>query len=334
MIIRETHTSARPSVVRIAVRRILASIPILFGMVTAVFMIAHILPGDPAAMFLSPTLPSAVAESARQSFGLDQPLTTQFGIWVSHALTLDFGISFSTNRNVSALIAEAFPVTLTLGLAAFVTQVALGIGIAVSSARRAGTTMDRFFSAGGLLLYATPTFVFGIVLVSVFAFGLRIFPSAHWSSLTHSGSSDFGVIIDRAWHLVLPVCTIAIPGAAGFSRYIRTNLLRVLERPFILAARSHGISERRILWKYALPPALIPAISLGGLELGTLLAGTVVTETLFALPGMGRLTVSAVLSRDYPLLIGCTIVSGCVVIVSNLLADILHSLLDPRTSSE
>jgi peptide/nickel transport system permease protein len=317
-----------------ALRRVFTSIPILFGMITAVFVIAHILPGDPAALFLSPTLPISVAESARRSFGLDQPIATQFFTWFTHALTWDFGISYSTNRTVSTLIAEAFPVTLTLGLSAFVIQVLLGVSLAVASVRRYGSILDRALSAGGLLLYATPTFVFGVFLVSVFAFGLHLLPSAHAFSSSADDVAFFSSLLDRILHLILPVSTIALPGATGFSRYIRTHLLRIMEKPFVLAARSHGISESRILWKYALPPALVPAISLGGLELGTLLAGTVVTETLFALPGMGRLTVSAVLARDYPLLVGCTIVSGCVVIASNLLADIAHSILDPRTRVE
>ncbi len=334
MISSRTYAAQRRPILLALLLRLAAAVPVLVGMVIAVFFIAHILPGDPFAHYVSPTLPAAVAEQARRAFGLDQPLGEQFLTWVRHVLVWDFGVSYTTHQSVLSMISQALPVSLILGSSAFIVQVLLALTMALVSVHRPGGRLDRFLSAGGMVLYATPSYFVGILLLAVFSFWLGILPSGHWQSVDASALPPLALFWDRAVHLVLPVAAIAIPRAAAFARYLRSSLLRTLERPFILAARSQGLPERSIIWNHALPNALMSAISLGGLELGTLLTGTLVTETLFAFPGMGRLTVTAVLSRDYPLLVGCTIVSGCLVIVANSIADVLHAALDPRVRTE
>jgi peptide/nickel transport system permease protein len=327
-------TTRTTSFARLVLRRLLAAVPILFGMVSLVFFIARIIPGDPAAVYLSPSLPPDVADAARRSFGLDQPFLIQYLTWLRHLLTWDFGVSFVTHRNVLSVIMDALPNSLLLGGTVFLTQTLLGIGAAVAAVRRPGSALDRTISAGGMALYVTPAFFLGSMLLAIFSYGLGLFPAAQMHSVSAYVFPPHRYIGDLLLHLALPALTVALPGAGGFARYLRTSLLQTLDRPFILAARSHGIPERKILLRHALPNAIIPAISLGGIEIGTLLTGTLVTEMLFAWPGMGRLTVGAVLARDYPLLVGCTVVSGCIVILSNLLADVVHAAVDPRSRME
>jgi peptide/nickel transport system permease protein len=327
-------TTRATSFTRLILRRLLAAIPVLFGMVTIVFFIARIIPGDPTAIYLDPSLPRNVTEAARHAFGLDRPLFSQYLIWLQHLLTWDFGVSFTTQRSVISTILDALPNSILLGGTVFVLQSVLGATAALLAVRHPGSRLDRTISASSTTLYVIPAFFLGTMFLAVFAYGLGWFPAAQMHSVEAYGYSAAESIADLLMHLFLPALTIALPGAGGFARYLRASLLDTLDRPFILNARSHGISESRILLRYAFPNAVIPAISLGGIEIGTLLTGTLVTEQLFSWPGMGRLTVLAVLQRDYPVLIGCTIVSGCVVILSNLLADIFHAAIDPRTRME
>ena len=330
MIARESRLKDHSSLAAFLIRRILTALPVLAGMATLVFLIARVLPGDPASLYLSPGISPAAADAARHSLGLDRPLVEQYGDWLHHVAVCDFGSSLVRQRRVSSLIADTLPNSLLLGGTAFLLELLLGTAAALAAARRPGSRIDGLVGGASMALYATPGFFLGTLLLIVFSYRLGWFPTAQMYSVGSSGLGPLDSFLDLGRHLILPALTSCIPGAAGFTRYLRSNLLQTLDRPFILAARSHGLSESKILLRYALPNAAIPAISLGGLEMGTLLTGTLVTETLFAWPGMGRLTVGAVLARDYPLLIGCTLVSGFIIIIANILADTVHAILDPR----
>jgi len=319
---------------KLITRRILAAIPILFGTVSLIFFVARILPGDPAAMFLSPKIPASALESARRDFGLDQPLLNQYGQWLSGLARGDLGYSFVAHQSVVNLVNEAFSNTLLLGLTALLLQLVLGLGLGLLAALKPHSFFDRALSSGGLVLYSLPTFWVGTLLLSLFAYQLELFPPSQMHMIGASALSPFSYALDVLKHLFLPAMTIALPASAGLGRYFRINLEHTLNQQYVSAAQSYGLTRPTILIRYALPNALMPIITLGGIEIGKLLSGALVTETLFAWPGMGRLIVTAVLARDYPLIVGCAVLSGVVVIVGNLIADVLHILVDPRVSME
>jgi peptide/nickel transport system permease protein len=315
---------------RLAAKRLASAIPLLFGLLTIVFIISRLAPGDPVARFLSPTVPAQVAEELRRQFGLDQPVLTQYLRWLSNAVQGNFGISFSHQRPVLQVIAEFLPNTVILAFAAIVLELALGILLGGLAVRHHNSLIDKAITNVGLVAYTLPTFWVGFVLLAVLSYSSGWFPSSQMHSVNSETLTQSSQLLDLLKHLVLPACTIAIPGGAGIARYFRSSLLKARGKEFITVARSMGVRERTIFLLYELPNALVPVITILGLEIGTLLAGAIVTETMFAWPGMGRLAVMAIFSRDYPLVLGCTLVSGVVVIVGNLCADLIYSVVDPR----
>ena len=315
---------------RLAAKRVASAIPLLFGLLTIVFLIAHLAPGDPVALFLSPTVSPQVAEELRKQFGLDEPLFVQYTDWLLNVLKGNLGVSFSHQRPVIEVIASFLPNTALLALTAIVIELVVGILLGGLAVRYHNSFLDKLVSNAGLVIYTLPTFWVGFLLLTVFAYALGIFPSSQMHSINSESLTTSGQLLDLLKHLILPACTIAIPGGAGLARYFRSSLLRVQREEYIIAARSLGIKETVIFFLYKLPNAIGPIITIIGLELGTLLAGAIVTETMFAWPGMGRLTIMAIFARDYPLVLGCTLISGVVVILGNLLADILYATVDPR----
>jgi peptide/nickel transport system permease protein len=315
---------------RLAAKRLASAIPLLLGLLTIVFLISRLAPGDPVVRFLSPTVPTQVADELRRQFGLDQPLLTQYLRWLSNAIQGNLGISFSHQRPVLQVIAAFLPNTVILAVAAIALELVFGIFLGGLATRFHNSLIDKAVTSIGLAAYALPTFWVGFVLLALFAYALGMFPSSQMHSINSDTLTHSSQLFDLLKHLVLPACTIAIPGGAGLARYFRSSLLRVRGEEYITVARSMGLSERAIFILYELPNALVPVITMLGLEIGTLLAGAIVTETMFAWPGMGRLAVMAIFSRDYPLVLGCTLVSGIVVIVGNLSADLVYSVLDPR----
>jgi peptide/nickel transport system permease protein len=315
---------------RLAVKRILVAVPLLFGLLTIVFLISRVAPGDPVSLFLSPTISPNVADELRRQFGLDRPILTQYADWLLSISKGNLGVSFVHQRPVVEVIGQFLPNTVLLAVSAIVIELFVGIFFGAWAARHQGSVVDRLISNATLVVYTLPTFWVGFILLAVFAYALGFLPSSQMHSIDSDSLSDVERIADVAKHLVLPACTIGIPGGAGIARYFRSSLMKVGGEDYILAARSMGLNRRTIFFRHELPNAIAPVITLLGLELGTLLAGAIVTETIFAWPGMGRLTVMAIFSRDYPLILGCTLVSGVVVIVGNLLADLLYAAVDPR----
>jgi peptide/nickel transport system permease protein len=242
----------------------------------------------------------------------------------------NFGSSFTYHRDVLSVIWEALPYTLTLAFCSIVVQIGGGMALALLTARFHGKRVGNVLSIVSLMTYTLPTFCVAYVLLQVFSYRLGIFPSSHIHSVNAAGLSAVSYFSDVLHHLMLPVATLAIPGAAGIARFLRTSILTVQEEKYVTVARSMGVSERRVFYSYVLPNAVSSLVTISGLEFGALLTGSLITETIFALPGMGRLIVTAVFSRDYPLIAGCTIAASLIYICINLCTDILHRLIDPR----
>jgi peptide/nickel transport system permease protein len=302
----------------------------LFGFVTLVFFLSRLLPGDPASLFLSPNIPTSVATELRRQFGLDQSYMEQYLRWIIGVSHGDLGYSFIHNMPVKDVLLRVFPNTLVLGFSAFVLELLIAVSLIFLALLYKGGWFDRAVSTLTLITYSLPTFWVGILLLWILSYALQIFPPSQMHSAGPGQEGPLAASADLLHHLVLPALTIAIPGAAGFARILRTSVDFTLSQEYTLAAISMGLSRPRILSGYVLRNSLSSVVSLLGVELGILFTGVLVTETLFSWPGMGRLAVMAVFARDYPLLMGCCVLTGCIVVVGNLAADIVHALIDPR----
>lgn len=320
------------------IKRLIQAVPLLLGVATVTFLIVHLAPGDPMDMFfdhryLGNTDPEVI-ELIRQKYGLDQPLHVQYVKWLGNLLQGDLGESFTHRRPVSALLAEAIPYTLQLTVLALLLDALVGIALGIFSAVKQYSVLDKTVTIGSLIIYSLPSFWLALMLVLVFSVNLGWFPTSQTRSLDYEFLSWFEKLADLAWHLVLPVFVLGIASAAGTARYMRSRLLEVLNEEYVLAARARGLKERAVILKHALRNALIPIITIYGLSLPSLLGGAVIIETIFALPGMGRLALLAVQARDYPVILAATMIAAVLTVIGNLVADVTYALVDPRVSYE
>jgi peptide/nickel transport system permease protein len=231
---------------------------------------------------------------------------------------------------VISVIGEYLPFTIIFALLSFIFQLTLAFFLALLSVRKLDGFVDRTISKLSLVVYAIPSFVIGISLILVFSVYFRIFPSSGLASFDSASFSFFQKLGDYAGHMVLPLITLSLGGTAVFYKYLRDNIVEIYNKPFVLNLRANGVSERKITIRHIIPNAIGPLISVAGVELGVLFGGALITEVIFSLPGMGRLTMNAILSRDYPLVIGCTFIAGMLVIISNFAADLLKAKIDKR----
>ncbi|GBD31430.1 MAG: peptide ABC transporter permease [Gemmatimonadales bacterium] len=317
-------------------RRLAQALLIALGVVTLTFILLHAAPGDPfAAAAESPYLSPQAIEQARRNYGLDRPLWVQYLRYVGNLARGDMGVSFSLHRPVSEALLDALPNTLLLAAAALILDFGLGITVGTLQGMRAGTRLDRTLSIVTLALFSTPVFWLGLMLLLVFSQTLGLFPVGGVTDpVLYPSLSPLGKLLDRLWHLCLPAWTLGLVGAAGTARYQRAAILEVVRQDFIRAARARGLSERAVAMRHALRNALLPTITLFGLTFPVLLSGAVLVETVFSWPGMGKLTVDAVLRRDYPLVLGATVLAALMVVLGNLLADLAYRVADPRTREE
>lgn len=283
------------------------------------------MPGDPTNLYFSPTIPTEVRESLKSQFGLDRPLVDQYVLWIRSAISGDFGVSFSRNTPVLEVVTEVFPNTMILASAALLLEVVFGVLLALFMFRFEGRRRDTFISNVLLMVYTIPSFWVGMILLIVFAYGLGILPASHMYT-----SDEYGSLADKLQHLVLPALAVSLPASAGFARYLRSSIQSVLKQDYVLAARSMGLPPGRVFFSYVFPNAAAPMVSMLGVEIGALFSGVLITEVLFSWPGMGQLTVNAIFSRDYPLVVGCTVVAGILVVLGNLVADVLNAAINPR----
>lgn len=307
-------------------RRLVQALPLLLGISAVVFTLIQMVPGGPEAALLSSGrfVDPSVVEAYRVKLGVDQPLPVQYARWLGTALSGDLGVSYSTTRPVLTMIVERLPATLELMLAAVLLAALGSFVIAVVCATRPHSWLDTLLMSSTFLGIAMPVFWLGLLLQLAFSVELGWFPI----SGTHTvGASS---LRDHLAHLVLPALVLASRYVASWSRYLRGGLMEALDSDFVRAARARGLTETRVLFSYALPVALPPVVSLVALGVADLVSGAVITETVFAWPGIGRLFVQAMFSRDTPLLMGVLLMGSFAVIVCNLVADLLYGALDPR----
>lgn len=312
----------------------LALLPILVWLVvTLTFIVVQLAPGTYADAIDNPRLTPAAREALRASYGLDQPPLTQYAHWLGAIVRGDLGVSFLFKQPVLELLLQALPLTLLLAGAALALDLVLGIVAAAFSARHAGRWLDRILTILSLGVYGLPSFWIAAMAVLLFSLHLGWFPASHLQSVGADQWSPAARWLDVARHLVLPASVLGIVGAASTARFLRASLLDVRKSTHITAARARGLSERRILWGHTLRPALGPLVTLVGLSLPVLVSGSVVVETIFSWPGMGRLMWQAATARDVPVVMGCTLVGATAVILGSLIADVLYAWVDPRVRS-
>lgn len=301
--------------IRLLTSRLLYTIPVLWLVVSVVFLLIHLVPGDPIQQMLGEGAAAADIQAARHAYGLDVPLGQQYVNYWKGVLHGNLGQSLRFNSSVSQLIASRYPFTLKLTLASLVVALILSIPAGVRSARRRNRWDDRGISFVSLLGLSFPNFALGPVLILFFAIYLGVLPV--------SGSGTWA-------HLVLPAVTMGGALAAILTRMVRTSMLEELGQDYIRTARAKGLPERTVVYRHALRNAMIPVMTVIGLQFGALLAGTIVTEKIFSWPGVGRLTIDAISSRDYYLVQGCILAIGLTYVAVNLLTDLLYSVANPR----
>lgn len=318
------------SMVRYLLKRLLSAVPILFGLVTLTFFLVHLAPGDPAAVYLSPDIAPEVAEQLAKRFGLNDPLHIQYLKWLGNLSRADLGISFRFHRPVAEVLAEAIPPTLLLSGSALIVELILGISLGLFMAAKRGTVLDSSLTVALLFFYSMPAFWLALLFVLVFSLQLGWLPSSQMHSLGAEFSPTLAYVIDLLKHMVLPVGVLAVRYTAVSARYMRAGVLETLTEPYILTARAKGLDEASVLKRHALRNASAAIVTISGLEFGFLLSGALIIEVIFAWPGMGRVIVDALFARDYPLIVGTTLVAGMMVLLGNLLADIALAVVDPR----
>lgn len=309
-------------------RRLLAAIPLTLGVTAFAFLLISSAPGDPIATLLlanDGNVDQSAIDARRSELGLDDALPVQYLRWVGRVVQGDLGRSFATGRPVARDVAQRLASTGRLVVASVLVAVTLGIAGGVAAAVRKGTWIDQTVTVAAFLSVATPPFFLGLALIYLFSLKLGILPTGGLGRLGGGGGP-----LDAVRHLVLPATVMALPLMAEVLRYTRGSMLDVLAFDFVRTAHGKGASPARVRYRHALRNALLPVITVTALAIPALLGGAIVTETVFQWPGLGTLTIEAVLQRDYPVILAVTLVSGVAVIVANLIADLAYAVADPR----
>jgi peptide/nickel transport system permease protein len=310
-----------------ALRRIVQMIPALILVSVAVFMIIHVIPGDPAEIVAGPNATDAQLEALTRQFGLDQPLGVQYVTWLRNALSGNLGNSFINNYPVNDLIAQRVPATLELALASALVVVLISFPLGILAALRPGSVIDFFSTLFSALSFAVPGFWLAIIFILVFSLRLQWLPP--------SGRPEFSEQpVEHIKALILPALTLGIGISAKVARYMRSSMLEVLDQDYVRTARAKGLREQVVIVKHVLRNALIPVVTVLGLQTGDLLSGAIIVESVFAWPGVGRLTVQAIGWRDYSLLQADVLYIVLTFMVINLLTDLTYGFIDPRIRYE
>jgi ABC-type dipeptide/oligopeptide/nickel transport system permease component len=305
--------------IRFLIRRLLLTIPVLLGVATLVFALIHLVPGDPVQAMLGDTASTQDVADLRTRLGLDRPLHIQYVAFLKGAATGDLGASLRTSQPVTAAILERLPATLELAVASMIVALLIAIPLGIVAAVRAGTVVDHAATTVALLGISIPNFWLGPLLAIVFSVLLGWLPVSGRGTLAH---------------LVLPAITLGAPLAAILARMTRASLLEELRELYVLAARARGVSRARAILAHAFRNSLIPIVTVVGLQCGAVLTGAVITETIFAWPGVGRLLIQSITFRDYPLVQGCILFIAVIYVSVNLAIDIAYGFLDPRIRYE
>jgi peptide/nickel transport system permease protein len=305
------------------VRRVLATIPVMGVVALFVFLLLRLTPGDPAAILAGDNATAAQLARIRASLGLNEPLYMQFITWIDKLLHGDLGVSLMSNVPVLKLIGQRIEPSISIALSTIILTVLIAVPLGVIAAWKRGTWIDRFVMGLSVIGFSVPVFVIGYVLIQIFAIDLRWLPVQGFKSIT----AGFGPFFQR---LVLPTLTLSFIYVALIARMTRAAMLDVMGEDFVRTARAKGVSETAVLLRHGLRNAAVPVITVIGSGFALLISGVVVTESVFNLPGIGRLTVDAVLSRDYPVIQAMILLTSLVYVTVNLLIDIAYTLLDPR----
>lgn len=298
---------------------------------TVNFMLVRAAPGDPVSVMAGEAGASDAqfVSQLRREFGLDQPLSTQLATYLGHVVRLDLGFSYRQQQPVAKLIADRLPATLLLTGSAFVLSLIFGVVLGALAARKAGSWLDSAITVVALVFYATPLYWLAMMAVLLFTVQMNWLPGFGYMTVG-SGLSGLSLAWDIAQHLVLPSLTLALFFMAVYARMTRASMLEVAQMDFVKTARAKGVKPGRIQRAHILRNALLPVVTLAGIQAGSMIGGAVLTETVFAWPGIGRLMFDALLQRDYNLLLGCFLVTAAMAILFNLITDLVYTLVDPR----
>ena len=310
-------------------RRIIQAVPIMVGIAVVSFLIVYLAPGDPVERFRTGRVSPETLRNIIAIYGLDKPLPEQFFKWFTNFVQFwrpdAWAYSFIDGLPVQQKIFERIPATLLLMGTSLLVTISIAIPIGILAAVKQYSLADKIITVLATIGYAVPSFWLGLMLLYVFSIQLRIFPLFGMQTRGREGD-----VFDLGWHLVLPVASLAIQQIAGWSRYMRSSMLEVLHHDYIRTAKAKGLPHDRVVLKHALRNALIPILTLIGLTVPSLLAGAVITESIFSWPGLGFLGVTSVVNRDYPTVLAFTMLGGALVLLGNLLADVLYAIVDPR----
>jgi peptide/nickel transport system permease protein len=316
---------------RFILRRLLQLIPLLIGISIITFALANLVPGSPVSglEFNPRTTPEDIAR-IKANLGLDEPVWKRYFIWIGNVVQGDLGISLRNFRPVRETIVEKLPNTLLLTGTALIISLLISIPIGVYGAVRRNSAFDNVSTAGAVAGFSVPTFWLGLMLILLFAvkfkeWGLPSFPAGGAYDLRGGGG-----FFDRVEHLILPAFAIAFVQMAAWTRYIRSQMLEVLNQDYMRTANAKGLRERVVIYRHGLRNAVLPLVTLLGIAIPDLFAGALIIENIFTYPGIGQLAFNAAINKDYPLIMGITLVAGTLVILGNLIADVVYSLLDPR----
>jgi len=314
------------------IKRTLLMIPILIGITVLSFGVMRLAPGGPAEaqMEFSARASAEARERLRKLYGADQPFYKQYATWLKKFMTLDFGEAFADGRKVKDKILERLPITLTINILSLGLVLMIAIPIGIMSATRQYSLLDRFTTVFVFIGFSTPSFWLALLLIYLLGVQWGVLPISGIQSLDVTGLSRWGWLTDRARHLIMPVFVSAFGGLAGFSRYVRNNMLEVMRQDYIRTARAKGLPESAVIYKHALRNALMPVITILGLSLPGIIGGSVIMETVFGIPGMGQLLYQSVFSRDYNLAMGILVPAAFLTMLGNFLADIAYAFTDPR----
>ncbi|MDD5166240.1 MAG: ABC transporter permease [Candidatus Omnitrophica bacterium] len=314
------------------IRRLLGIIPLLLGITIISFTIIHLAPGKPTTIqqALNPKVSLEVRERLNKLYGLDKPLYIQYINWLGRLVKLDLGRSFGDDRLVVDKILERIPITLVINLLSLFFIFIIAVPLGVKSALKPNQAFDKYVTIFVFLGFAMPTFWLALLLMNLFGIQLAWLPISGIKSLDFEYFNIWGKIGDLSRHLILPVIVSSIGGLAGISRYMRSSMIEALAQPYIYTARAKGLPEKSVVYKHAFRNAILPIVTILGLSIPGLLGGSVIFESIFAIPGIGRLFYEAVMMRDYPLIMAEVVLGAVLTMFGNLIADIAYAYVDPR----
>lgn len=318
---------------RYLIKRILLMVPLLLGITVICFFVMHLAPGKPTDLQtqMNPKASAEMKQRLMKLYELDKPVHLQYWSWLKKLSRGDLGTSFSSDhRPVAEKILERLPITITINVLSLLIIIAIAVPIGVLSAVHQDSLFDKITAVIVFIGFAVPTFWLALLLMIFFGIHLGWLPISGLRSLNYEYLSIWGQLTDLARHLILPVFISAFGGLAGLSRYMRANMLEVIRQDYILTARAKGLSERQVIYRHALRNALLPAITILGLSIPGLIGGSVIFETIFAIPGMGQLFYMSVMARDYPVVMGILLIGAILTLAGNLIADVSYAIADPR----